>query len=894
MSRLPTGTVTFLFTDIEGSTRLWETHPDAMRSALVRHDALLRGCIEDREGYVFKTVGDAFCAAFSTAHQALEAALAAQVALAAEAWKGKMPLLVRMALHTGATEERSGDYFGPPLNRVARLIGAGHGGQVLISSAARELVQDALPPNTSLLDLNLHRLKDLERPEQVFQLLHPALPADFPPLRSLNNADLPNNLPVQVTSFIGREKQIEDVKALMHKSRLVTLTGPGGAGKSRLSLQVAADLLDQYEDGAWLVELAPFSDPALVPQAVAGALGVREEPGKPLAQTLAEWLKAKHLVLVLDNCEHVLEDAAHLVDALLHFCPKVQVLASSREALGIRGESAYRVPSLSLPDPKQPQTSQSLSRCEAILLFTERAAAMKADFAVTDHNAPTLASVCHRLDGIPLAIELAAARIRSMTVEELEKRLADRFRLLTGGSRTALPRQQTLQALIDWSYDLLDESQKVLLARLSVFAGGWTLESAEKICGNAEVEAGGVQEWEVQEWEVLDLLTALVDKSLVIAEEQPDGTTRYRLLETVRQYARDRLMDHSGGEALRERHRDYFLAFVEQAQSNVARPQHATWLNRLDAEYDNLRAALDWCLDRREGADLAMRMAGALAVFWGMRGRASEGRRFLSAALALPGADAPTAVRAEALGRAGGLAQMQADYAGGRACYNESLAIRRALGDSREIAYVLGMRGWLARLEGDNAGAHTDHDEALALCRAVGDQAGEGWSLIVLGSVATNEGDYKTADRLFSQGIALWRAAGGKTGLAYALAHQGRLACQQGDFGAARACLAECGALCRESSDRLISTYVLEYAGNLAKVQDAPRRAARLYAAMEALREKIGVPIPSADRAAYSGNAAAVRADLGDPEFEAAWDAGQAMPWEQAMEYALSEGEPQG
>jgi len=883
MSVPPTGTVTFLFTDIEGSTHLWEQHPDAMRHALAQHEALAAEFVSRHGGTLVKSrgEGDSLFLVFPRATDALQAACALQLAFAHEPWPDQTPLLVRMALHTGEAEERDGDYFGSAVNRCARLRATAHGGQVLLSASVQELVRDALPPDASLLDLSQHRLKDLGRPEQVFQLLHPDLPADFPPLRSLDNPDLPNNLPQQPTSFIGRETQIAQVKTLMQKSNLVTLTGAGGAGKSRLSLQIAADLLDQYEGGTWLVELAPLSDPALVPQTVAGVLGVREEMGKPLTQTLVEWLKPKHLLLVLDNCEHVLDASARLVDAVLHACPKVQMLVSSREALGIGGESAYRVPSLSLPDPKQPQTPQSLSQYEAVRLFTERAVATKADFVVTNHNAPALASVCHHLDGIPLAIELAAARIRSMTVEELETRLADRFRLLTGGSRTALPRQQTLRALIDWSYDLLDDNQKVLLRRLSVFAGGWSLSAAEAVC------AGG----EVQEWEVLDLLAALVDKSLVTVEEQEEGTTRYRLLETVRQYARDRLMESSGGEALRERHRDYFLTFVEEAKVNVVRPQPAEWLNRLDAEYDNLRAALDWCLDRHEGAEIAMRMAGALAIFWGMRGRASEGRRYLSAALSLPGADAPTEVRADALGWVGGLARMQGDYGSARTDFNESLAIRRALGDNGAIAQALQNRGWQAQLEGDNAGAHKDYDESLTLFRAYGDLAGEGFCLVGLGCVATNEGDYETAGRLFDAGVALWRAAGGKPGLAYALAHQGRLACQQGDFGAARACLAESGALCREVGDRLVSTYVLEYAGNLARAQDTPHRAARLYAAMEALREEIGVPVASADRAAYSGNVAAVRACLGDQAFEAVWAEGWAMPWEQAVEYALFEGQ---
>ena len=525
MRQPPTGTVTFLFTDIQGSTSLWESDPDAVRPALARHDQIVRQAITQHSGYVFKTVGDAFCAAFPTAPEALQAAHMAQLALTDETWQTETALRVRMALHMGNAEERDGDYFGPPLNRVARLMAAGHGGQTLLSAATQELTRDALPSSASLLDLGPHRLKDLGRPETVFQLLHPSLPAEFPPLSSLDNPSLPNNLPQQVTSFIGREAQVAQVKALLTKTRLLTLTGAGGSGKSRLSLQVAADPLDGEGDGVWLVELAGLSDPALVPQAVTGVLGVQEAAGKTVQQALVDWLKPKRLLLILDNCEHLVAACATLAADLLRNCPNIHILASSREPLAVAGEQTYRVPSLSLPDPKQAQTVEGLSQYEAVRLFIERAQAVQPSFSVTDASASAVAQVCFHLDGIPLAIELAAARVRSLSAEEINARLDNRFRLLTGGLRVALPRQQTLRALIDWSYDLLTETEKSLLRRLSVFAGGWTLEAAEVVCAGEPVE----------DFEVLDLLTALVDKSLVVAEPAGDGT-RYRLLETIRQY----------------------------------------------------------------------------------------------------------------------------------------------------------------------------------------------------------------------------------------------------------------------------------------------------------------------------------------------------------------------
>jgi len=464
---VPSGTITLLFTDIEGSTKLWEAHPEAMQIVLARHDTLLREAIATHDGYVFKTIGDAFCAAFATAPEAVQAALSAQQALVRESWPEPLTLKVRMALHTGAVESRDSDYFGPPLNRVARLLSTGHGGQTLLTQATQERVRDSLPPTATLRDLGTHQLKDLARPEQVYQLQHPELPESFPALKSLSTH--PNNLPQQVTSFIGREKELAEVQERLAQTRLLTLTGAGGSGKSRLALQAAADLLERFPDGVFLVELAPLADPDLVIQTVAGALGLKEESGLSIQATLIESLKSKQILLLLDNCEHVLDASAKLADALMRSCPDLKLLATSREGLGIAGESTYRVPSLSLPDPKQTQTAETLSHFEAVRLFIDRALQTQPSFTVTNENAPALVSICFRLDGIPLAIELAAARARSLSVEEINSKLDQRFRLLTGGSRTALPRQQTLRSLIDWSYALLSPQEKQVLESLSVF-----------------------------------------------------------------------------------------------------------------------------------------------------------------------------------------------------------------------------------------------------------------------------------------------------------------------------------------------------------------------------------------------------------------------------------------
>ena len=812
MRQPPAGTVTFLFTDIQGSTRLWEQHPDAMRPALARHDHLLHQAIADNNGYVFKTVGDAFCAAFATAPDAVQAALSAQQAMEAQSWDLPAPLLVRIALHTGAAEERGGDYFGQSLNRVARLMAAGHGGQTLLSGAAQELTRDHLPKGMTLLDLGERRLKDLGRPEHVFQLRHPSLPADFPPLRSLDNPDLPNNLPQQVTSFIGREKQVEDVTGLLGKTRLLTLTGAGGSGKTRLSLQVAADLLDQYFDGVWLVELAALSDPDLVPQAVIAALRLREEPDKPIQQTLVEWLRPKCLLLILDNCEHLVVACASLAADILRHCPDVRLMASSREPLNLAGEQTYRVPSLSLPDPKKAQTAEGLSQYEAVRLFIERAQAVQPSFSVTDANAPAVAQVCFRLDGVPLAIELAAARVRSLSAEEINRRLDQRFRLLTGGSRDTLPRQQTLRALIDWSYDLLTEAEKALLCRLSVFAGGWILSAAEAVCAGEPVE----------DWEVLDLLTALVDKSLVAAEPLGDGT-RYRLLETVHQYAGERL--GQSGEAVVARHAAWALALAEEAEPHLTGPEQGAWLSLLEAEHDNLRASLSWSLSYggpqqgEQSNDDGLRLAGALWRFWSVRGHLSEGRRWLDQALARAGASGgeASAARAKALQGAVTLARRQGDYAGSQELCEESLALSRQLGDQHGIAKSLYDMGQVAYTQDDFAGARALFEESLTLFRQLGDQEGVANALRGLGLVVHSQGDFAGARALCEESLALSRQSGDPRAISNALMNLGQVAQSQGDFAGARALYEESLILTRQLGGN--TAYELGSLGQVAQSQ---------------------------------------------------------------------------
>ncbi len=560
MPDLLTGTVTFLFTNIEGSTELLQRLDDRRYGeVLAEHQRLLRAAFQEEGGQEMDTQGDAFFVAFPRASNAVAAAVAAQLAITAHPWPEGVQVRVCIGLHTGEATIADSRYVGLNVHRAARICAAGWGGQILVSRATRDVVTHDLPPGVILRGLGEHRLKDLQRLEEIFQLLHPDLPTDFPPLRSLDV--LPNNLPHQVTSFIGREWEMAEVKRLLPTTRLLTLTGPGGCGKTRLALQVAADLLEEFANGVWLAELAALSDSALVPQAVASALGVREEPGRSLLATLADYLQPKQLLLVLDNCERLIGACAPLAAALLRACPSLKILALSWEVLGIAEEVTYHVPALSLPDLRRLPSLEHLTQYEAVRLFIERAADALPTFAVTNQNARAVAQVCYRLDGIPLAIELAAARVKVLSVDQIAGRLDDRFRLLTSGSRAAPPRLQTLRATMDWGYDLLSEKERMVLRRLAVFAGGWTLAAAEAVCAGDRVEG----------FEVLDLLTRLVNKSLVSAEEQGEET-HYRMLETVRQYAREKLLESGEADVVRGRHRDWDQRMAERADPELHGP----------------------------------------------------------------------------------------------------------------------------------------------------------------------------------------------------------------------------------------------------------------------------------------------------------------------------------
>jgi predicted ATPase/class 3 adenylate cyclase len=580
MTGLPSGTVTFLFTDLEGSTRLWEEHPDAMPAALARHDEVLRAAIDAHDGQVVKTTGDGVHAVFASVRDALGAAVGAQCALGAEAWGKTGPLRVRMGLHTGEGEQRGGDYYGSALNRAARIMNAGHGGQIVVSQATEVLVRDASSSDAvTLVDLGEHRLRDLSRAEQLFQVAHPELIRDFPALRSLDA--FAGNLPVQLTSFVGRADDVAGVAKALTESRLVTLTGVGGVGKTRLALQVAAEVLPRFADGAWVCELAAASGPEAMVQVVAASLGVSPRPGLSLEGSIREFLAPKTLLVVLDNCEHLLDAAGRLAEGVLRDCREVRILATSREGLSVAGEQVSPLRSLPLPD----QTA--LLDSDATRLFVERAFAVRPEFA-PEANEQAVAEICRRLDGVPLAIELAAARVAVMGPVDIASRLDERFRLLTGGRRTAVERHQTLRATVDWSYSLLSPTERAVFDRLSVFAGSFDADAAETVAAGEGIES----------WDVLEALGSLVTKSMIVLEDTVDGGVRYLLLETLRQYARERLAEDADPEIWRRRHAQYYLQFSEAAVPNFPGPEELAWQGRLRAELDNLRAAVFWGLGR--------------------------------------------------------------------------------------------------------------------------------------------------------------------------------------------------------------------------------------------------------------------------------------------------------
>jgi predicted ATPase/class 3 adenylate cyclase len=886
MAELPTGTVTFLLTDVEGSTRLWERHPAAMRAATARHDVLVEEIVGGNGGVVVRPrgEGDSRFAVFARASDAATAVVVLQRAFAVEAWPTPTPIRVRMALHTGEADLRDGDYYGAAVNRCARLRAVAHGGQVLVSRVTADLVRGALPLEIGFADLGEHRLRDLAAAERVFQLTAPGLPHAFPPLRSLDL--LPNNLPRQLTGFVGRERELAEVKRLLASSPLVTLTGTGGCGKTRLALQVGADLLDGYPDGVWLVELAPLTDPALVPQAVASALGVRELPDRPLLATLVDHLRGRELLLVLDNCEHLLDAGARLADTLLRGCPNVRILATSREGLGIAGEVSWRVPSLTVPLGEGAIPLDELNRNECARLFAERTRAVLPAFTLTHQNAPAVAQICRRLDGIPLALELAAARLKGLAAEQLAARLDQRFRLLTGGSRVALPRQQTLAAMVGWSYDLLNEPERALFHRLAVFVGGFTLEAAEDVCPDT---GDGGQPSPIQRDDVLDLLLRLVDKSLVVAEPSDEGESRYRLLETLRQYALEKLAATGETERVRARHAAHYLAFAEQAGAQYYGSRFPFWYARMRLELNNFRTALRWAIDAGE-VEEALLICGPLGNILYHIGEPSESRRWLGELLASPAAVLPTIRRGRALVAAAYLAGWaELDFDQADILIDHALVIIRERADQKYLVEALAGKAGFATLRGNYSTGRKLSEEAVALARASEDLNAMASSLLQLGQACYYLGDYPIAQATFEERRAVCTRRG-DTYHAPSLDWLGHISTARGEYATAGAHLRE-SMRQRLTIDRTIGVaYTLNGFAGLAAAQGDHPRAVRLSGAAARLCELSGMPANRAEEGSMRDRLPAIQAALGDAAYDAAWAEGRALTQEQAVAYALEEG----
>ncbi len=685
-----------------------------------------------------------------------------------------------------------------------------------------------------------------------------------------------HNLPTQLTSFIGREREIAQVKGFLLTTRLLTLTGAGGAGKSRLAFQVAAEAVEHFADGVWVTELASLADPALVPQAVVSTLKVSEQSGRSLSDTLADYLRHKSLLLVLDNCEHLQSACAQLATALLRECPTLRILATSRVPLSAPGEMLWRIPSLSLPDTRRPRFIDNIESCEAVRLFVERALSVDTRFALTSDNASAVAEACKQLDGIPLAIELAAARTRVLAVEQIAARLHDRFRLLTVGSPSALPRHQTLRATMDWSYGLLVESERVLLRRLSVFAGGWTLEAAEAICSEDGVERA----------EVLNLLGRLVDSSLIVVEPQRNET-RYRLLETVRQYSHEKL--HKAGETtrLRRRHWDWYVELAERGDASLRGPEEDAWFTRLEVEHDNLRAAIEWSKAQEDGATGELRLARALDWFWFWRGHWSEGRGHLEGAIARA-KDVPPSYLPKGLVGTVRLAFMQGDLRRATVLCQQGLTLCRQIGDKSGTAQFLIWSAILATREARYEEATALAEEALALCRQIGDGWWAAEALGILCAQASLRGDYERASAFSDEHLTTARATGSPYALTYALLHGGRLAVRRGDWQQAIAHLTECLSLRKGASSPVAIAWCLESIAWAQSVRAAHEQAAVLFGAVDTLQQLIGGRVPQADPSEHDRYVACVRTELGEATFAAARDKGRAMTPEQAVEYALA------
>ena len=867
---LPTGTVTFLFTDIEGSTRLMQELGEGYVPLQVIHHELLRNAFRTNDGRELRTEGDSFFCVFASAVDACQAAATAQRSFAEHPWPKGGALRVRIGLHTGEAPLMGDEYIGLDVHHAARIAGAAYGGQVLVSEATQGLVGGSLPSELTLRDLGTHRLKDLARSERLFQLVVGGVPDAFPALRTVDGT--PNNLPTQLTSFVGRSDMVARAKHVLEGCRLMTLTGPGGIGKTRLSLQVAAETFDQFPDGVYFVPLSAVRDPDVIPSVIAQSLSLQLTGNKMPLDAVTEHLRNRKVLLVMDNFEQLLPEAAGLPAALLQASPNLKVIVSSRAALRSYGEQEFPVEPLALPDPKTHPSLETLSQYEAVKLFIERALAAKPDFHATNENAPAIAGICERVDGLPLAIELAAARVKLFSPQALYARLEKSLSALGTGSRDLPGRQQTLAGAIAWSYELLDPSLRRLLARFSVFARGAGLEQAEAVCGPAK-EVGT---------DVIASLDELADQSLL--RRMPDfDEPRLIMLQTIREFSGERLEESGEAELIRDRHAAAFAALAEASEGRLFGEERKALLDRLELDHDNFRTALDWCIAHGR-TEQALALAAALWRFWQMRGHLREGRARLEAALALPGGEQFPEARKKALEAAGGIAYWQADMAAAQVWYDEALVLTRAAGDKRAIAnavYNDSFPRTLAKTDMETALALLA--EALALYRELDDKPGVARCLWGIGNVHHFLNDFVAAVAPLDEAIALFRTLGDDFGLGWALHTRALVAVNVDDADTAGPLIAEAFGLFAKAEDISAITILLDDAAQLARLHGDRLRSLRLGAAAAGLQAKTGAEL------AMMANALAGRpvAMGDDPDEQKAWQEGLAMPMEDAIRYAL-------
>jgi predicted ATPase/class 3 adenylate cyclase/DNA-binding CsgD family transcriptional regulator len=821
---LPAGTVTLILADVVGSVRLWELDPSNMRSAIGRMEELATASTSRFKGNqpTEQGEGDSFVAAFSRASDAIACALDIQLSFAKESWPGDLDFQVRMALHTGEAEiDKDGKYSGPSVNRCARLRDLAHGSQTLVSQTTYEVGADALPDQVRLRDLGRHRLRDLARLERVYQLIHPDLPDAFPPLRSLDA--IPNNLPLQLTSFIGRGSEVSELMDLLAQNRIVTLTGAGGCGKTRLALHVVAEVIDDYPDGVWWVDLAPISDPEVVAAKVAANLSVRESESEPVTKALIDQLREKHLVLILDNCEHLLSASADLASALLVACPSVRVIATSREPLGVSGEVSYRVPSLSFPKSED-ESNGDYSAYESIHLFIERARLVRPKFDINRENAEAIRRICRRLDGIPLAIELAAARTRLLNPTQISEALSGQFDILTGGARNVLPRQRTLEASIAWSYELLDEAERRLLARLSVFSGTFSMQAVEEVCSDETIDR----------YRVLDLLSGLTDKSLVQVEDNK-SESRYRLLEAVRAFALQKLTDFHEASDIRTRHLIHYVALSERAGQELRGRKFADWAAKLTEEIDNLRAAMEWALSSKQEEE-HLRITAALLPFWIVRSLYSEVRRTMQAALS---AEVEPAVRVKALSTAAMISVFADQYKSAHQLGQECVRLAREVGDEHSVGWGLLYLGWAEFWLG--RGGLENVVEAGRTAAKIPDAVISAHAYFYRGIIEGYMNGLATARPLLEGAITAARASGDEFALSNATFFSGSIHWMGGRFPEARLLLEESVDVSRRIDNRTFLSFALgELGWSVAQQGDYSRAEALTHEALEIARDLSG------------------------------------------------------